>query len=668
VFVSPIPNYVEAGSRLVVVEIYDSTPAGPGYLTLMGESIRQLDGSPIPPDWVEKYNVRWKIPIHIEPKRRNTNQLRFVNDPIISIVESPNQPIYNTTINEFIETNYNLKLTNSQDGLVSKGYYVDLDIPISGSSVDDLFYFTSPKVGGLFTGSIIRQEKRIVEDNAGLPVDVNFVFPTASTVLSQPLGRVFNNKIGFISGSIVFSDGSRIVDLSGVISGSFREDISFFTFTSGASTYFSRSIVEYTSSVSFQYPTYSQSIKPLVSGSTLFFRMTNLDTHTGEITRIKVSSKPHLHDISGFETLYEYIPEESDILVESSSFIGSPNADIVFEIGSFVTSSHLESYWFGSYLSSSGVFDSEYYNTGSAPHINMITSSFVSGEVTRGVGGLLDGVYLYDTSSLYTASAMVLGTRKPYLFSENTAYSFRYNASYLRKTTFPNSDSWPTEYQYDIPRGHVRVYLTSPTSSLSQTHKDSSAVPIINDPLGFLIDEIIIDSDDKSNMYDKEAFFFVPRTGLANLRIVVFDGYWEFSDIHIHPVRELGFSDDEVLFTVNNTSLKECTHIFKTEFFDINNNSINLRPISDPLEIVGPISTISQFNPTVFTVTTFAISDGVITDYALSGSTTEDSAMVLVNGVEQKPTEHFSISGATLTFVASPPSGSEIMVRSLSIS
>ena len=48
VFVSPVDDYEEGGSRLISVEIYQKTADGPANLIILGTAQTYADGSPIP--------------------------------------------------------------------------------------------------------------------------------------------------------------------------------------------------------------------------------------------------------------------------------------------------------------------------------------------------------------------------------------------------------------------------------------------------------------------------------------------------------------------------------------------------------------------------------------------------------------------------------------------
>ena len=87
VFSSPIDGFSEAGSRLVSVEIFQKTHRGPGKLILLGVADTYSDGRPIPKQWQGRTNVRWVIPIQIEPRNQNTSKIRLTNAPIATVAE-----------------------------------------------------------------------------------------------------------------------------------------------------------------------------------------------------------------------------------------------------------------------------------------------------------------------------------------------------------------------------------------------------------------------------------------------------------------------------------------------------------------------------------------------------------------------------------------------------
>jgi len=64
-------------------------------------------------------------------------------------------------------------------------------------------------------------------------------------------------------------------------------------------------------------------------------------------------------------------------------------------------------------------------------------------------------------------------------------------------------------------------------------------------------------------------------------------------------------------------------------------------------------------------VTRNATGDGTTTDFTVTSGVTVDSVLVFENGVCQKPTNDYTISGTTLTFTTAPASGVAIQIREL---
>ncbi|MEK9767354.1 MAG: hypothetical protein VW683_00420 [Betaproteobacteria bacterium] len=680
VFNAPIRNYVEGGSRLIQAEVYSDTPAGPGRLIIMGQAETFPNGQPVPSEWANKYNVRWTVPIHIEPKRNNTNKIRFYSYPQITANETPNQQNKYIDRTFITESNFNISIRDLTKNQLHYGYTIESNYNSSGSSVDNVFYFTSPKQEGYFTGSINHYHRYVIEDLAGTEITENYKSKIVSSSIYLPVGRIYSNYRIFSTASIQFppeevneqnNHSNRVVsnrwilpnlDLTGGGTSSVVD--SFFQFESASATYVSKSLSVYETNVSFVYPN-DQSVITQGSSSVFTYRLNNLSTSTGEVSRVRISAKPFLEKFSAYETLYEFNPVKKNILFESSSAIGDTTALEQFDIGSFVTSSYYDQYWVAGYMTSSQQFDTEFYNTGST-QLTLVTSSLVSGELTRGRGEILNGIYINVPSSSVSPGVW-LGTKKPYQFFTNTEYTLKYDAVCKRKFNFPNTDQFPNEISSTDPSRRVRFYISPHTSSLLTSDIRDSAVPMSPDSYGLEVDSLSpsVNADD-SAFYDRRVNFSVPSDGLGHVRIVIDGGYWEFGNISISPAEERGFSLDEIIFTVDNTKISDSTVVFRAEFFDINNNSIDLKLDSVPYYISGSVTVSDEFQSLSFTRTSLT-GDGSTTVFTLSGSATTDNTFVLINGVETTPTEDYTISGVTLTFIEAPPSGSEVVARSVSI-
>ena len=70
--------------------------------------------------------------------------------------------------------------------------------------------------------------------------------------------------------------------------------------------------------------------------------------------------------------------------------------------------------------------------------------------------------------------------------------------------------------------------------------------------------------------------------------------------------------------------------------------------------------------PTEITVRT-GTGDGSTTDFTVTQNQTVDKVIVTINGLVQKPTTDYTISGTTLTFGTAPEAADSIVIRELPI-
>lgn len=87
VYCNPIKNYEESLSRIISVEVYNTTPVGPGTITILGQLRMQINGQPIPEAWRNRYNVRWTRPVFIDNRLPNTNPIKVYETPTVQVSE-----------------------------------------------------------------------------------------------------------------------------------------------------------------------------------------------------------------------------------------------------------------------------------------------------------------------------------------------------------------------------------------------------------------------------------------------------------------------------------------------------------------------------------------------------------------------------------------------------
>jgi hypothetical protein len=84
----------------------------------------------------------------------------------------------------------------------------------------------------------------------------------------------------------------------------------------------------------------------------------------------------------------------------------------------------------------------------------------------------------------------------------------------------------------------------------------------------------------------------------------------------------------------------------------------------DTIQIVDDAVTIAKLNLT-YDASTTATGDGSTVAFTINSNRTVHDVLVIVNGITFVPTDDYTISGTTLTFVAAPIAAAEIQVRYL---
>lgn len=81
IFNFPIRDYAEGLARLISVEVYETTPKGYAFMTILGELTHTSDGRPVPDEWKGKYNVKYTHRFLVDPALPNTNIVRLYKRP-----------------------------------------------------------------------------------------------------------------------------------------------------------------------------------------------------------------------------------------------------------------------------------------------------------------------------------------------------------------------------------------------------------------------------------------------------------------------------------------------------------------------------------------------------------------------------------------------------------
>ncbi len=561
VFATAVPNFSEGGARLISVEVFQRTERGPGKLVIVGTANRFADLTSIPEEQTQSPNVRWVVPIVIEPRNENTSKIRLANSPTVTAEEKN----FRTTRIDRVTTSdstYSASVVYDYEVHKSDGYAIQM-VDSSGTPVN---FFDDVNIDGYFTGSILKVEaNRWYADDVEAPSSRSVVsvkdsddngYVTASVYL--PLTKTLDRSTAISTTPIKFGNKTDFLNPA-LRSGSYERILKTANLGGGVEK---RLVEEITSSVVFQYVSES-TVQVSATSSVVSFRIPFVSTHTGEIKKIKIGAKEANENITSFQPFAEFVPSEKNILVTSSA-IGD------LAVGRFLENSTLQNNWYGGVLNnSSGTFDqAEYESSGSVTYPRTIFTSSAK---------ILEGAYVDHTSG--SGTPYYFGTKNFYQLYSDVEYTLKYSAVYSPSYT-SGSDTYTTPIT-----GSLKTYLTRIGSG--SVARDSSSVVVTDvDPYGQLIDTVNTLTSDKSR-YEKEVNFTVQKDGVAYLRFIVDSGFWNFSDIQITPSIEKGFNPDEIIFDAENNFLKDSTNQFKVQFLNFNDEPIQYEVITDPIFLSG---------------------------------------------------------------------------------
>lgn len=525
VFQNPTKKYLQGNSRVISVEINKNTP--PGYLTIiiLGVANYQLDGKPVPSEWKDKFNVRWVGKVLVEPKLKNTADIIFTNQPEVFCEENR---LLEVNTSQFVETSttFTASLSPILYSSFIKGYLISAVSPTT---------FSADYYGATITGSMI--------------VD------GVSASVYLPITNILNDTTAFSEGYLIKDENNKIINRIYVHSGSYTTDILGTT-------------VPVTSSVVLNYKTLS------VSGTNIpisyaKLRVVNLNTVSGEVVKTKIYNKVKTN-LSDYKLV-----ANSDVVTKELLTTGSSRGDI--HISDFISLVPSSSWYVDTMIPNTN--NVVYPITGTSSYYNPIYNS--------------EQFYVYSDNSLLLNSMYADITVNPsnYRFTGQISESGYFIGQKSSITVFPT-----TEYTFKLNA----LYKNSNASSIVLTGNTpyvdiymvgiSGSVIIDKDPLGQKIGRIDITTGATSQLYQNKEFNFTPKlasAGAVSFRLVVSNGFWNFSDVSVKPASDTTFSPDEFTVLVPNTEFFNNYLEYKIEFFDINNNSTNVTAISLPTYFTG---------------------------------------------------------------------------------
>lgn len=392
IYQSPIKGFTESNSKLITVEIYEDTPTGFATIIIMGKATVTADGRPIPPEWLNKYNVRWVKTILTDSDIHNTSPLRFLNPPELILEENRFNSVYNPSY-EVLEDTASILLTPILGHGFQSGY---------GLLTTQSMVFSSAYVGGTLTGSII--------------------IGTETASVSIPIAKILND-------TTAVSDGNFIKLTNGIITDIFLQSGSYETIVN-------HTLQSITSSVKLQYPLITT---PTASTPTSFanLRLVNLSTVSGEIYKVRIQSRA-ITDTGTYRLVGDvHISSSGNTeLLTSESIRGN------LPIGNLIETPLIDENWYaGGLVANTSIQSSIYPLSGSAlyytPGTSLYTSSINDDVLFRSirVDVPVDGTKFAGAVS---ESGYFLGTKRSTVLFPTTEYTLQFDAHYKNSSGSTN--------------------------------------------------------------------------------------------------------------------------------------------------------------------------------------------------------------------------------------
>ena len=207
-YVEAIRGFVEAGARMIVVEVYENTPPGVAILTIVGTArINAETNTPIPEALTNKSNVRWQKRIIIEPRNKNITPIRVKNQPQVFVEELI------TTQSSLVRTPINIGVNFvSKPIVVNKKQSGYIFINYTGTSFAS--FQKEPKI----TGSLFLETRKYTI-NLDTPSSSYQIIEQYTSSIDLPI-KLQNASTSFAESNITDDRLKTILNVTPLLSGS----------------------------------------------------------------------------------------------------------------------------------------------------------------------------------------------------------------------------------------------------------------------------------------------------------------------------------------------------------------------------------------------------------------------------------------------------------------
>lgn len=531
VYSAPVSNFIEGGSRLVQVEVYDDTPIGIGKIVLLACAEYYIDGTPIPDEWKNKYNVRWITDVIISPLVRNKTPIRFFDPPNLLAKEKFYLTPLTASFSQSISTSANFELTPKYYTVFQNGYLI--------KTISPTFEYSNKFLGGKITGSI----QFVTSDGP----------ETAS--INLPITKIYNSTLAETVANLIVTNKNNILQ-QGIISSSGQYITRIEPFGE----------IGVTSSITINYDKII-SFDTEESSSYIELRFADLGTISGEIYKTRISYKsattPSNYTLIG------------DIPVEVKELLAVDTGSKIAEIGKFA-SVKLDDYWYAATMSVSrndiNPIMPSYYLTSS-------NNNYLP--IKQRSNDLLDAIDAVPpiVNAAYQSNSYFIGTKPSasVLLFPRSEYTLMFDALVSK---ISSSIEWSGN------DATLEVYLVQESGSIAKL--------LETNPKGQLLGTLTPSNNFQKQRFDLIQFNFTPKIiidGTFGLRFLAYGGFWNIANVSLKPATEPFFNSDESLLLLPNEFKSNDLLIFKAEYLDVNNNSTSVVTYSLPTYFTGSAST-----------------------------------------------------------------------------
>ena len=376
-----VVDYIDRfNNYYIYLDIYDITAQGIATAYFVGEALLDLNGNPVPSQFRDEYNVRWKKQFNVLPFERNNADLIFDKPPVVSVAQTitpARQPTNSTSsaYNYVYSTSSAAQLTIITSDF--KGYDRDfasskdildprlkqimvnpLGNPMTMNSVPTAVRYKDADIQNGYIVSHTSRFNTIVKasspfftkamvgayfeffDSQSVPVNLSPNLPSGITVsgsLNEQLDRYNATIVDVINNTqAILSEPLQITTLDGNGAQSDRQS----TFTYKQASIFTASIAYIPTDMSYV-------TSSTVSQSYVEFTFYDMNPISGQVYRIKTSTK--LGSITGdYKVLNDQIVRPVEYLTDAQFPNGINYARHESDyklIGHFTTQSVFDDYW-----------------------------------------------------------------------------------------------------------------------------------------------------------------------------------------------------------------------------------------------------------------------------------------------------------------------------------